>query len=57
MENIRSPGYDFKVVKNDGFDQIMLVLRDTSVKESVADVSSVKFKKMIPLKGKQLSFL
>lgn len=58
MDNIRSPSYkQYEIVKNDGLEQIMFVLRDTSVKKSEIPMSNVKFKKMIPLKGHQLSFL
>ena len=57
MENIRSPGNQYITVTNDGLNQLMLVLKNISIKKSEISVSHVDFKKMIPLDGKQLSFL
>ena len=57
MDNIRSPGNQYITVTNDGLNQLMLVLKNISIKKSEISVSHVDFKKMIPLDGKQLSFL
>ena len=59
MKKIRSPMVKniYKTVYNDGFEQIMFVLRGTSVKTHLLYESSVEFPKMKPLAGEQLSFL
>lgn len=59
MKKIRSPGVRnvYRTVQQDGFNQIMIVLRDTSVKPYPVYESHTEFKKMKPFKGEQLSFL
>lgn len=56
MKMIRAPeNVTYTTVKNDGLQQIMLVLRNTSVQKPPLYKSKLTFGKMQPFKGEQLS--
>lgn len=51
----RSP--TIEIIKNDGFEQYCIVFADAQIKTSPIDISQIKFKKMKPYKGIQISML